>query len=668
MQEIGTLLVAAEAAEQAGNFGDAERLANQALGIQESDTTSFFPDGENKDGFFLRARAFRILGNAARHHGNYSRALEHYTTAVTSSERVGDKGEIAHGLNGIGRVYLNMNSYEKALEYYGKSLIAFGEAGDKRMVGGSNVNMGVVYKYLGAYDKSLEYYAKAIAIFEETGEKPYAGNAALNMGNVYRELGSTDKALECYVAALAIYEELSAKSLVALAVGNIGIVYSSLDNFDKALEYYVKALAAHEELGEKQEVARVMGNIGEVYRKIGSYDMALEYFGKALAAHEEYGEKLSIAGIIGNIGGVYSSLGLFDKALECYGKAIATSEELGVKLLVAIFTGNIGNVYATQDFAGYNAAKAEEHLLKAVAICSELGAKEYILTYYNYLAKLYRNEKRWEEADWNFQKFYELEKEVHSDEAKKKAAHMEQLKQVAERERQTEVERAQANATRELLDLVLPPSIATRILKGERRIADYYPDVSVLFADIVGFTALATEIPPDVVIDLLNHVFNIFDEIIKRNGCEKIKTIGDGYMAIAGAPEICDDHAERIARAAIEMQRHIHLTDEIRSHLPEGTVFSVRIGIHTGAAVCGVIGRERFVWDAYSDAVNTAARMESNGKGGKIHVSQEFAQLLRSRQELPEGNVEFALEERGEVEIKGKGLMRTYYLEDRSNQ
>jgi class 3 adenylate cyclase len=271
--------------------------------------------------------------------------------------------------------------------------------------------------------------------------------------------------------------------------------------------------------------------------------------------------------------------------------------------------------------------------------------------------------KRWEGFAAHFRKFYELEKEVQSEESKRQAERIEQQKRAAEREKQQSVERAQATATRELLDLVLPASIATRMLAGEKRIADYFPNVSILFADIVGFTALATEVPPDVVIDLLNHVFDIFDEIIRRNGCEKIKTIGDGYMAVSGAPEECSDHAERIARAALEMMEDIHLTDEIRKHLPKGTVFSVRIGIHTGAAVCGVIGRERFVWDVYSDAVNTAARMETNGEPGRIHVSREFAWLLRSRQRLAKGTEEFHLEERGEVEIKGKGMMKTYFLE-----
>ncbi|MBK9247980.1 MAG: adenylate/guanylate cyclase domain-containing protein, partial [Ignavibacteria bacterium] len=199
-------------------------------------------------------------------------------------------------------------------------------------------------------------------------------------------------------------------------------------------------------------------------------------------------------------------------------------------------------------------------------------------------------------------------------------------KQAAEREKTLAIERAEATATRNVLNLILPESIATRMIAGEKRIADYYQNISILFADIVGFTALATEVPPDVVVDLLNYVFDTFDEIIKRNGCEKIKTIGDGYMAVAGAPIECTDHAERIARAAIEMQQDIHLPDEIRKYLPAGTIFNIRVGIHSGAAVCGVIGRERFVWDVYSDAVNTASRMESHGEPGKIHCTEEFMQ------------------------------------------
>jgi class 3 adenylate cyclase len=327
---------------------------------------------------------------------------------------------------------------------------------------------------------------------------------------------------------------------------------------------------------------------------------------------------------------------------------------------------NIGNVYAARNFDGYDAAKAEEFLLKALAMNTETGTKRNLYEFHKSLAELYKQEKRWEDFAVHFQKFYDLEKEVQSEESKKQANLMEQRRQAAEREKEIALAKAAAaaelSATTALLHRVLPESIATRMIEGEERIADYFTSVSILFADMVGFTALATEVPPDIVVDLLNYVFNVFDGIMKRHGCEKVKTIGDGYMAVSGAPEKCEDHAERIARAALEMMDDIHLPEHIRAELPAGTKFNLRIGIHTGGAVCGVMGRERFVWDVYSDAVNIAARMESNGEPGKIHVSKDFAWLLRSRMRAGGAN-EFTLAERGEVEIKGKGMMKTYFLE-----
>ncbi|MBI3260081.1 MAG: adenylate/guanylate cyclase domain-containing protein, partial [Ignavibacteriae bacterium] len=153
----------------------------------------------------------------------------------------------------------------------------------------------------------------------------------------------------------------------------------------------------------------------------------------------------------------------------------------------------------------------------------------------------------------------------------------------------------------------------------------------------------------------LNYVFGEFDRIMKQHGCEKIKTIGDGYMAVAGAPIRCDDHAERIVSAAFEMVATTLLPEEIRQYLPKGTNFGVKIGVHTGSAIAGVFGNERFVYDVYSDAVNTAARMESHGEVGKIHVSEDLMKSL--------SDSSFRFIPRGEMNIKGKGAMKTYFLE-----
>ena len=216
-------------------------------------------------------------------------------------------------------------------------------------------------------------------------------------------------------------------------------------------------------------------------------------------------------------------------------------------------------------------------------------------------------------------------------------------------------DRARYEATSEILHKVLPASIAERLIAGEKNIADYFESISILFADIAGFTPISAQMTANNVVALLNYVFGEFDRIMKKHGCEKIKTIGDGYMAVAGAPIRCADHSERIAAAAVEMVATTLLPDEIRQYLPEGTNFGVKIGVHTGSAIAGVFGDERFVYDVYSDAVNTAARMESHGEVGKVHITEDFKESLSGSS--------FRFTPRGEMNIKGKGAMKTYFLE-----
>jgi class 3 adenylate cyclase len=202
------------------------------------------------------------------------------------------------------------------------------------------------------------------------------------------------------------------------------------------------------------------------------------------------------------------------------------------------------------------------------------------------------------------------------------------------------------------------------MIAGEQDISDYFTSVTILFADIAGFTPISAGMPAYVVVRFLNYVFGTFDAIMKKHGCEKIKTIGDGYMAVAGAPIPCDDHAERMAFAALEMQQDIRLPEEFKEYMPEGVDFGIRVGLHTGSVVGGVIGDERFVYDIYSDAVNTAARMESHGEPDKIHVSHEYYIHLQNRFAMTKNTTHgITFEKRGEMDIKGKGLMKTYYLQ-----
>lgn len=209
------------------------------------------------------------------------------------------------------------------------------------------------------------------------------------------------------------------------------------------------------------------------------------------------------------------------------------------------------------------------------------------------------------------------------------------------------MEVAQQKSERLLLN-ILPEMIAEQLKQQPTTIADSFMEVTVLFADIVGFTELSSRTSPAELVDLLNTIFCLFDQLAERHGVEKIKTIGDAYMAVAGLPNQSNNHAIAIANMALDMQNAVAQFNEENNQS-----FRIRIGISTGTLVAGVIGLKKFAYDLWGDTVNTASRMESHGIPGSIQVCEASYQLLKDK---------YQLEERGLIKVKGKGEMMTYLL------
>lgn len=200
----------------------------------------------------------------------------------------------------------------------------------------------------------------------------------------------------------------------------------------------------------------------------------------------------------------------------------------------------------------------------------------------------------------------------------------------------------------DLLLNILPKSIADRLQQSPATIADGHPAASVLFSDLVGFTGLSQELKPEDLVRLLNRIFSTFDDLTEKHGLEKIKTIGDAYMVASGLPLAREDHASAAAEMAVDMLKTVrNLAEELVRPI------QIRIGINSGPVVAGVIGKKKFIYDLWGDAVNVAARMESHGVPGEIHVSGSTYDLLKDRYEF---------EPRGTIEVKGKGPMETFLL------
>nr|WP_255733566.1 adenylate/guanylate cyclase domain-containing protein [Ruegeria sp. Ofav3-42] len=257
--------------------------------------------------------------------------------------------------------------------------------------------------------------------------------------------------------------------------------------------------------------------------------------------------------------------------------------------------------------------------IESVARCIEAGAEDYLPKPFSPILLQARisaalEKKRWRKRERQYLEMMEAEKQKYKD----------------------------------LLLSILPQQIVARLNDGEATIADRHNDVTVLFSDIVGFTEMSARLAPAQVVSYLNRIFSEFDKMATELGVEKIKTIGDAYMVAAGVPDGRADHAEVIVEMALRMLDQVEALNLERDH-----PMHIRVGVHTGPVVAGIIGSHRFLYDVWGDTVNVASRLESTGAPGRVQVSEATARQVEHR---------FDISEPVETRIKGKGQVRTYYV------
>ncbi len=680
------LSVQGTAALQRGDSATALDVFEKLLSLAKS-------SGDSK----TMARALNGLGDAYGSEGQNARAFEKHEQALHIQTERNDTLGIAATTNSMGSILQNLGDFAQALSYYTKALQIYEECADKGGAARVAGNIGGVHNQLGDYALALEFNSRALSLCEEIDDIKGIARELGKIGLIHVSLGDHAKAYEYHVRALAICEDLGDQRGIALHSNHAGNACLGLSDYPKALEWYAKSLALHEQLGNRRGMASINSSIGVVYFDFGDYERAIEYYRRALAVHEETGEKNRIASTFLNLGMALLQMGDDVQALHYAQRALELSCSQGHKRLQAYGLLAIGEVklkitqyadacrwlmqslqlqrdelhseeltaetllnLARAELRSHDSEQALVHALEGLTIAERLNQSLMRYTICELLAEIAVARSDFESAFEHYKKFHEIKEQVQSDVARKKATLLEAERKSAEREKQQTAERAaneaRVEAREQLLNRILPPGVSNRLLRGER-VADYFQNISILFVDIVGFTPIAARMPAKAVLAFLNYVFGEFDKVMEKHNCQKIKTIGDGYMAVCGAPSFSEDHAERLARAAVELMHGIQLPEEIRKTLPKDSVFHLRMGLHTGSAFAGIVGEKGFVYDVYSDAVNLAARMESSGEPGKIHCSEEFAYHVQNRDES------FVFEERGEIEVKGKGVMRTYFLE-----
>lgn len=545
----------------------------------------------------------------------------------------------------------SMSMVPEAFRLLKEALFLAREINNEHLTAQIQINLGMCYHSMADIENAVENLKESLAIAERLNDLKLIEMVCSNLGTVYRGNSSYVRAIEYFKRASEISVLRGDKEGIARSKGNIGIIYGSLTKYDHALEYMNASLALAEETENRVLTVNLLSNIGLIHHHLGNIPDAFEMMNRSLALAEEMQNKQRIARQFSNLSSLYQTMSQFELSLDTAKKALQILEEINDRNLIATTYGNLGKLYSTVGFSDENDALAEEYYLKAIAIFTEINERQKLFETNLMLSQLYEKQERWKEFAYRFKLYHELENEIRSEEVQQAAQGYE-----------LELKEREFEATRRLLHNVLPSQIAERMVSGEKTIADSYDNVSVFFSDIVGFTKLSLQISAEQLVRLLNGIFSQFDQIARKHGLEKIKTIGDSYMAVCGAPIPMENHAERAALFALEVAE---MMNDYRTD--SGEKIEVRIGLHTGSVVAGIIGENKFAYDLWGDAVNTASRMENYGEAGKIHTSEDFVMAVESRGNSFPSRYSIHFVPRGEMDIKGKGIMKTYFLEKQND-
>ncbi|WP_273568995.1 adenylate/guanylate cyclase domain-containing protein [Maribacter halichondriae] len=578
-----------------------------------------FTKGNNYDKGTVNA--LNLKGYISFRTGNYTKALASYREGLSISEKINYKLGTADILLRTGFIYHDNEDVINALKYYQRSLKIYQEIDDLDGVGSIYNEFGSIYNVKGDFEKALDYYLKSIAINEGLNDEMANSAQYINIGSLYLNNNDYEKALEYFQKGLAIEKKKNDKLGMASALSGIGNVYLEQQNYTEALDYLESSLEISESVNDVQGSASILLSIGDLYLDQGNNEKAIEYCKKGLA----------LAKTVGDLGGQeysceclyegYRAIGNINEALVYHEEMILIAdsiqtEETAIKLQQIEFSKQVlkdSLVQVEKDMEVQMKHQAEvQKKDKNRNLAIGIGVICFLLAIGFFT--------RWR--------------------------YVRKSRAIIEKEK---------NRSENLLLNILPAEIAEELKeKGEASARDFEL-VSILFTDFKGFTEKSAEQSAADLIGEINHCFKAFDHICEKYGIEKIKTIGDAYMAAGGLPVPSENSVLNTILAALEMQSYI--TRRIKEkESSDGFTFEMRLGVHTGPVVAGIVGVKKFQYDIWGDTVNTASRMESSGAVGKVNISQDTYELIKE-------NPAFRFSHRGKINAKGKGEIDMWFVE-----
>jgi len=604
--------------------------------------------------------ALNIQGVSYYNRGEFSTALEYYQQSLKIGEDISYKRGLAITLNNIGIIHVQQGNYSKSMYYYQRSFKIKEEMSDKKGMAKTLNNIGTIYVYQGDYPNALDYYMRCLNIKEEISDHRGMAGTYNNIALIYTNLGDYTKALENVKRSLKIKEGLNDISGIAGNMNNLGYIYTKLEEFDKAMEYYRESLKIKEELSDKKGIANALNNIGEVYLHQKDYKSANEYFHRSLKIKEEISDRRGMASTMNNIGKTSFELGDIKQAVFWCEKGLQTSKEIKI---LEIEKNSCQCLYDAYKAMGNN-AKALTFHEQITLLNDSLQVKETTkkLQQMEFARQIIADSLLQEEEKLRIQLANEAEvrKKNRSRNIFILSGILLLMLAIGIHRRMVFVRKAKRAIENEkersdiLLLNILPVDIADELKAKGRADARKFENVSILFTDFKQFTEISEKIGAEELVEEINTCFEPFDAICKKYGIEKIKTIGDSYMAAGGLPVPTDDSVKNTVLAGIEMTDFV-INRKLEQESKGKLGFEMRVGIHTGPVVAGIVGVSKFQYDIWGDTVNFASRIENVGEAGKVNISHSTYELIKD-------DPAFKFEARGTVTVKGKEDVEMWFV------
>lgn len=596
--------------------------------------------------------------------------------------------------------YINRGEFLKALDVAERGLKIAKASKKHKSVGDYYDKIATVHYYQGGFSKALSYFEKGIKAYQQAGFENGVATLVNNQGAIHYYLGNFPQALEQYKKAAALNAKLNNQMQSATTIQNIGGIYLELDQLDQAMKNFQSAEKTYQSLSDTLSLSQISNSIGDVYQKMGANDLALDKFKEALRLAQLIYHQQSILEVLYNLGDVYQQLLVYDSAMIYYNQANDLSSRMNNVMYQSLSRIGLGFTFLDMN----RLSSAIDYCKNGLRISTDIKAVSVQQKACDCLYQAYKLSKESKAALVYLEKSLVLKDSLNARLTADKILNMEferktLLDSIAHREKEQRVAQEHQRVLRNrekqrniivvmlvfiavvaiaiwsrlnyvrkskkrlqfekdrsehLLLNILPSEIADELKNNGYVKARNFTIASILFTDFKSFTATAAKLSSQELVQELNICFKAFDHIIGRYNVEKIKTIGDAYMAAGGVPVPDANAVENTILAALEMQEFIKQR-KVENDLLNKPSFEMRVGVHSGPIVAGIVGVKKFQYDIWGDTVNTASRMESNCDVGHVNISMDTYLLIKDSKR-------FVFESRGKIHAKGKGEIDMFFV------